>query len=137
MSTERITEIRERLEKASNPPWELSEGTCHTGEIATIHGVVKPGGTPTWVEIWSRDWPSGTEEQGANAQLILHAPADLESLLTRLEAAERVIGFYADPASVKPGAKWSEGYPGGIVYDEGGAAFLDLGQTARRFLEGE
>jgi len=32
---------------------------------------------------------------------------------------------------------WSEGYPGGIVYDERNAVVIDTGQIACRYLEGE
>ena len=63
--------------------------------------------------------------------------AEVVALLTRYEEARKVVRFYADPVSVKEGAKWSDGYPGGIVYEESGDVVIDTGEVARRWLEGE
>ena len=63
--------------------------------------------------------------------------AERRWLLTRYEEARKVVRFYADPASVKESAKWSDGYPGGIVYEESGDVVIDTGEVARKWLEGE
>lgn len=61
-------------DKHTRGKWEADRRSTHAGQIATIHG--SQGG---WIEIWSTDWPD-TDNQEANASLILAAPKLLDAL---------------------------------------------------------
>ena len=63
-------------------PWVVEAGTCHTGEIAMVHGAETENGEPTWLEVWSPEWPHNAD---ANARLIAAAPELLAALKAIVE----------------------------------------------------
>ena len=51
-----------------------------------------------------------------------------------LMSMRQALEFYAEPSCLVPGARWSDGYPGGITYQQGGGVVLDMGQIAESTL---
>ena len=57
-----------------------------------------------------------------------------ERLEEKLKIARDALAFYANPKKHRLAGEWSDGYPGGIVYDVGSVCMLDTGQIAEKAL---
>lgn len=74
--------------KFSPGPWKVDERSCHSGNIATVHGC-----TAGWAEIWSEHWMDvglGPDVRDANIALIAAAPELYQSLLEMVEDSDDV-----------------------------------------------
>jgi hypothetical protein len=61
-------------------PWNLAENDTHAGQIAAVYGCEDSFGKPSWLEVWSMNWPENSSQQAANAALIAAAPDMYEAL---------------------------------------------------------
>lgn len=87
----RIDEIRARLEAVPEPPW---QEFCESGDWWIQQ--VGPEGDPKGAFICS----SGTESMSAQvADLVEHAPADIQFLLSEVDRMRQALEYYADPSN--------------------------------------
>lgn len=86
-------------------PWEVGEGTVHTGGIATCHD-----GGP-WFEVWSRHWDTTDTAEGNATRIVacVNALAGKPDPQAWVEAVGRLVEAVRDwadhPRSVEAGIK--------------------------------
>lgn len=79
--TDRLKDIRARLEAATPGPWSWKE----VGDVEErVFWILRPG---VLISAETDGTPGGDEIDRANASLIAHSPADIEYLLGIVEAA--------------------------------------------------
>lgn len=86
LSDQRIKEIAERLEAATDAPWRTDEYLELSGPIHILAG---PSELDFDGELVAEVFCGGNSEPGPNAALIVNAPCDLKLLLDEVRRLQR------------------------------------------------
>ena len=115
----RLEEIKTRLEKASEGPWELAlEAHCHIRRAKTRRGIANTGGYQTNISN-----ERVLAENIANADLVANAPSDEEWLVALVESLLKEKGEIRRE-TIEECAKACEGMDKDIVCPEECAAII-------------